>query len=135
MKTTVTEAVWWEANSGEWTFEPKDDNPGSFGALNVLDPAHIATLRQRRETLIAAVENVEDNDWVTGGEGENIAFENGMFVITHNYMEEQQAIVHPDELIKLIDWRLAIMESPDFKNPDAKFDPIEIEYQELDRDD
>ena len=72
---------------------------------------------------------------VTGGEGENLALENGMCVMTHNYNEDQKAIVHPDELIKLIDWRLAIMESPDFKNPDARFDPIEIEYQELDRDD
>ena len=128
---TMAEAVWWEADSGEWTHKSGESDPSAIGALNILTFALPHDLRKSREAILDAVDKGEDNEWITGGEGPNVAFENGMCVMTHNYFEDQQAIVHPDELIKLIDWRIAIMESPDFKNPNAQFDPIEIEYQEI----
>ena len=129
---TVAEAVWSGRNGGEWYFESREGIAPAMGALNVLSAARRDQLERRREAIERAVETGKSNPRVAGGEGENIAFENGMCVMTHTYMEDQRAVVHPDEVLRLIDWRLRIMESPDFKNPDADFEPIEIEYQEID---
>lgn len=102
-----------------------------MGVVSALDFRRVDELQGDQEIIAAAAEAGVDKARITGSEYINIAFQDGMCAVTHDLDEEKQALVHPDELLRLIAWRLRIMESPDFNNPDAVFEPIEIEYEEM----
>ena len=52
-------------------------------------------------------------------------------MIENDYLDEFRVQIAPSELLRLLGWRIEIMESEDFQNPDANFEPIEVEYDAI----
>ena len=65
---------------------------------------------------------------VSGANGVAVHARDGMCVVLHTYIQGGYARLHPEQLERLCHWWIAIEESLDFTNPNAEFEPIEIEY-------
>ena len=55
----------------------------------------------------------------------------GVIMIENDYLDEFRVRIAPSELLRLLDWRIEIMESEDFQNPHANFESIEVEHDAI----
>ena len=55
----------------------------------------------------------------------------GTCVFTHDYVDvgEYEVVIPAEDVVRALDWRIAIIESDDFHNPDADLPTCEIEVE------
>ena len=74
----------------------------------------------------------EDNQGFCDGLNDvGATLEDGFVEIENDYLDDFIIHMDPAEFLRLLDWRIAIIESDDYKNPDAVFESIEIEYEAI----
>lgn len=120
MKTTLFAS--WDSNqhSFEKTIGPDKASP-EYAILNSTKP-------NAKHFLLRLEEQRRDESITQGVNDVAVFMRDGMCILVNQFVHDGYARVHPDELERLCHWWIAIKESPDFKNPDAEFEPIEIEY-------
>ncbi len=135
----VFAAKWFQfEDSGSWTVgvETDDPHPTADASSFPADFVRVSAwaLARYREQIAAAVEGRDDDGYVAGADGVNVGFRGGVFVLTHDYYSEgAETLISSEDLVRLIDWRIAIIESDDFNNPDADFGSIEVDLEIRDR--
>ena len=121
-------------NESSWAFsldcDPIDFPDGVTVLGSFVGSSYGADLSQYRRNIASAVD--AGRDVVVGGvNGVAAQFVGGVIMIENDYLDEFRVQIAPSELLRLLDWRIEIMESEDFQNPDAHFGPIEIEYDAI----
>lgn len=101
-----------------------------FFPVDLASSYSLNELKAHRDKICEHRKLEKDADTVTASEGVHVEMRNGVCVLTHNYYEEDVEVhISPDDLIALLDWRIAIVRSEDFNNPSAALDPIDIELE------
>ena len=120
MKTTIR--TWWIEPTGNWGMGPGHDSKPAEAAIYgaaVSNPwGYLSTLAAQRL----------DESIVHGDHGVAAFMRDGCSIVVHEFIADSYARVSPQDMERLCHWWIAIRESPDFTNPNAEFEPIEIEY-------
>ena len=136
----LIEATWLDLETtGRWDAalvkQARGRNPDPAGfPSNLLNVSTAYDLREYQSRIAETENGAQDIDYVLGLNGVNVGFRGGVFVLTHDYYSEgAETLISPEDLVRLIDWRIAIIESDDFNNPDADFGSIEVDLEIRDR--
>lgn len=127
---------WLELNSAAmWgaDLETTEDNPvtgGAFFPVDLVSSHSVAELKSHRQTLTNHSDLDGDSATLIATEGVHVELRAGACVLTHNYYEETVEVhMSVADLVRLLDWRLAIVDSEDFTNPKAVFESIELDLE------
>ena len=120
MKTTIR-AAWFELTSQHVMGPGREATPAEAAISTAAESSPSLFLNNLRQPHV-------DADGISYGRGVAGYMRDGWCIFVHEFIKDSYARVHPDEMIRLSDWWIAVQKSPNFKNPDAEFEPIEIEY-------
>lgn len=123
-------------NEASWAFsldcDPIDLPDGVTVLSSFVGSSYGADLSQYRQNIALALD--EGRGGLVGGvDGVAAEFVGDVILIENDYLDEFSVRIAPSELLRLLNWRIQIMESDGFRNPDALFGSIAIEYEAISR--
>ncbi len=108
--------------------DPEPDGWGVVATLIGIDKdSMIAKMRADFAIAIA-----EGNQGLCDGLNDvSATLEDGFVEIENVYLDEFIVHMDPTEFLRMLDWRISIIESDDYTNPDGKFESIVLEYETI----
>ena len=121
MKATLQAA--WDPELGAWTrsIQAEDPTDSEYVLLHIVRGARHMT--SKIDELVAT-----GTCSVIANESAAFARDNVCCIVRYHPEGDTFACLRSEELERLCKWWIAIEDSPDFTNPNAEFEPIEIEY-------
>ena len=115
--------VAWDSELGSWTRSIQAESPSDseYVLLHIVRGARLMT--GNIDELVAT-----GTCGFIANESAAFARDNACCVVRYHPEGDTIVCLSSDELDRLCRWWIAIEDSPDFTNPDAQFEPIEIEY-------
>ena len=126
--------VWLLQDDGSAAWMPAIDfeslPEGSTLPIGLVSTVDVELLRARFEAVRGAAERGADcNDVTSTNESHHVDYQGGVFVVSHDYFDAAVAHLSTEQLMALLEWRLAIVESAEFLDPSAHFESIAVEME------
>jgi len=133
MNVTISN-VWLQQGDGSAAWMPAIDfeslPEGSALPIALVSTVDVELLRARFEAVQGAAERgIDCNDVTWTNESHHVDYQDGVFVVSHDYFDAAIAHLSAEQLMALLEWRIAIVESAEFLDPSAHFESIAVEME------